>query len=595
MGPGVAPEVTIGLFARRDVATRVARRNRIRRPYARLPARRWVPTGGPKSPHALLAPLLAPDARNVATAAVDGARPGDPTVRQPRITRQAAYLVATTATVAALLLGATALVVRGQMEAVSADHYESLQAIGRLRVAQVTAWLEERTGDLRAAAGSPFVAEAITDWRADPADAARRARIDEQLHLTQDAEHSENVLLLDPDGRLLASAVPDHAVVGADTLRLARSVLASGAEVRAGTVVYPDGDDTVHVDIAAAVRDQSGKPVGILVLRSDPAASLYANLITWPTTSRTGETLLVYREGESAVFLTIPRLAGETPPEGVPLSRVELPAVQAVLGRTGRFEGRDYRGVDVMADLRPVPETEWFLVDKMDLAEVRDDALGRAGLVVMLAASTIVLVGGLATLLFIVRRRSILRRLDKVEGQRTAAVARFDYLFANARDAFMILDQSGVIVEANIAAVELYGYPRDELLGMTVWDLRAPETRGLTDRDWKSGGLANGTLFETVHERQDGTRILVEISSRVVEIDEQPYRQSIIRDITGRKAAERALHEQLDELRRWNEVTLGREARVIDLKREVNRLLNALGRPRRYEEEPAATDQGGDG
>lgn len=542
-----------------------------------------------------MAPLLPPDARNVATAAADVARPVDRAVRRPPITRQAASLVATTATVAALLLGATALVVRGQVESVSADHYDGLQAIGRLRVAQVTAWLEERTGDLRAAAGSSSVAEAITDWRADPEDVAWRARIDEQLRLTRDVEQDENVLLLDPDGRLLASAVPDHAAVVAETLRLARSVVASGAHVGAATVVYPDGDRHVHVDIAAAVRDQSGKLVGILVLRSNPAASLYANLLTWPTTSETGETLLVYRLGDSVAFLTVPRLAGDTPPESIPLSRVEVPAVQAVLGRTGRFEGLDYRGVEVMADLRRVPGTEWFLVDKVDLDEVTDDALGRAGLVAMVAASTIVLVGGLVMLVFLVRQRSILRRLSRVEGQRTAAVARFDYLFANARDAFMILDQSGVIVEANIAATELYGYPRDELLGMTVWNLRAPETRALTARDWESGSLANGILFETVHERRDGTRVQVEISSRVVEIDGQPYRQSIIRDITGRKAAERALREQLVELRRWNEITMGREARVIDLKREVNRLLGALGRPTRYEEERAAIDQDGHG
>ncbi|MDP2350666.1 MAG: PAS domain S-box protein, partial [Chloroflexota bacterium] len=104
---------------------------------------------------------------------------------------------------------------------------------------------------------------------------------------------------------------------------------------------------------------------------------------------------------------------------------------------------------------------------------------------------------------------------------------------------------------------------------------------------------ARGTTFETTHTRRDGTPVPVEISSSVLEIDGQQYRQSMIRDITDRKAAETALNQQLHELRRWNALTLGREGRVLALKGEVNELLDALGRPPRYEEDPLG--QGGVG
>lgn len=53
-------------------------------------------------------------------------------------------------------------------------------------------------------------------------------------------------------------------------------------------------------------------------------------------------------------------------------------------------------------------------------------------------------------------------------------------------------------------------------------------------------------------------------------------------DISERKQAELQMAEQLDELRRWHGVMLGRETRVLDLKREVNELLTALGKPQRY-------------
>lgn len=46
--------------------------------------------------------------------------------------------------------------------------------------------------------------------------------------------------------------------------------------------------------------------------------------------------------------------------------------------------------------------------------------------------------------------------------------------------------------------------------------------------------------------------------------------------------ADEEIREQLSELRRWHEATLGREERVLELKREVNELLAELQRPPRY-------------
>jgi len=57
---------------------------------------------------------------------------------------------------------------------------------------------------------------------------------------------------------------------------------------------------------------------------------------------------------------------------------------------------------------------------------------------------------------------------------------------------------------------------------------------------------------------------------------------TISRDITQRKQAESQLDEQIEELRRWHEATLGREMRTLELKHEVNELLGKVGQPPRY-------------
>jgi len=66
-----------------------------------------------------------------------------------------------------------------------------------------------------------------------------------------------------------------------------------------------------------------------------------------------------------------------------------------------------------------------------------------------------------------------------------------------------------------------------------------------------------------------------------------------VQDITERKRTEFALKEQLEELRNWQDVTIGREMKMIELKREVNELLALAGQPARYL--IAEEDAGGQG
>jgi PAS domain S-box-containing protein len=55
-------------------------------------------------------------------------------------------------------------------------------------------------------------------------------------------------------------------------------------------------------------------------------------------------------------------------------------------------------------------------------------------------------------------------------------------------------------------------------------------------------------------------------------------------DITDHKHAAQQAQSQLNELNRWHQVTLGREMRILELKREINELLQRNGEPPRYTE-----------
>ena len=91
-----------------------------------------------------------------------------------------------------------------------------------------------------------------------------------------------------------------------------------------------------------------------------------------------------------------------------------------------------------------------------------------------------------------------------------------------------------------MAAERAYGYGRNELLGLTIRDLRAPETRDLTTAQMAEAD-ARGILFETIHRRKDGCTFPVEVSSKGATINGNKTLISVVRDIAERRQAEERL------------------------------------------------------
>ena len=132
----------------------------------------------------------------------------------------------------------------------------------------------------------------------------------------------------------------------------------------------------------------------------------------------------------------------------------------------------------------------------------------------------------------------MLDAMERQREERAALTRHIEKLFKLARDIILLLDPAGEIVEANEAAVAAYGYRADELRGMNIRQLRAPDVQGDTEHYWNASARPEGVLFETVHRRKDGSIFPVEVSSQAIDIEGKPYRQSFIRDISERRAAE---------------------------------------------------------
>ena len=118
------------------------------------------------------------------------------------------------------------------------------------------------------------------------------------------------------------------------------------------------------------------------------------------------------------------------------------------------------------------------------------------------------------------------------------SLRRFELLSEHSRDIILFMRrEDGRILEANTAAIQAYGYSRDELLDLSIPALRASGTQNLT-ADQMAQADSGGILFETVHLRKDGSTFPVEVSSQGATIGNTRTLVSIIRDITTRKRTE---------------------------------------------------------
>ncbi|MDQ3037093.1 MAG: PAS domain S-box protein [Myxococcota bacterium] len=140
-------------------------------------------------------------------------------------------------------------------------------------------------------------------------------------------------------------------------------------------------------------------------------------------------------------------------------------------------------------------------------------------------------------------RCDLLVARDRTEQRaREIDAERYRILWQRARDIVLFIDRDGRILEANDAAVEAYGRPREALLAMRISELRAPETRSDV-RSQMDDAFTKGVLMETVHVRSDGTRLPVEVGSRAATIGGKTVLLSVIRDLTERREMQaRLLH-----------------------------------------------------
>jgi hypothetical protein len=153
------------------------------------------------------------------------------------------------------------------------------------------------------------------------------------------------VFISTSDGKLFISPDPDFKYVdSATSVYIKESVKNKKVLI---TDFYQLGKEKqIYIDIIAPIMNNKSIPVAAIILRVNPADYLYPLIQSLPILSKTFETLIIRKDGGNILYLNeLRHIKNSAMNLRIPLTRTDIPSVQAVYGYTGFFEGTDYCGV----------------------------------------------------------------------------------------------------------------------------------------------------------------------------------------------------------------------------------------------------------
>jgi PAS domain S-box-containing protein len=430
---------------------------------------------------------------------------------------------------------------RNQERQQRSNAQESLTAVSLSKVDRISQWRQGRLGDAAVWSEDSVLVGFILRYLSAPAPAGQAA-LRSGLEAWKNHKNYADIAVADARGRVLFSLsgktgqLPhDEAAALHEALGLHRPVL---------TDLHREPGVSPHLSAVAPLFTAAG-PAGAVILHCDAATTLYPLIVSWPTASRTAETLLVRREGDAMLFLNDLRHQAHTAFKlRVPMTRRDLPSVMAGAGKTGFVEGVDYRGVPVLADIRAVPGSPWFAVTKIDTAEAMSAWRSSSIQLGCLLAGLLAAVTALFFAFWQARAKVQYKLLMEAGTARSATAARLAAIVEGSQDAIVATTIDGVVTSWNEAAERLFGYSAAEMVGQSMGRLAAPGAG--VEEELGLEHIRRGERIEhheTLRIAKDGR--LLDVSLSVSPIRDASGRivgaSRITRDITAEKLLRRDL------------------------------------------------------
>ena len=441
-----------------------------------------------------------------------------------------------------------------------------LLSIASLKSDQIALWRSDLITDaivIQQWSGLMNTAHEVIDSRTDE-------DVEELLSLFQGLRQAHgftDIYLVDTSGDVLLSLGNAAGCVEPEVVPFISEAVTSGLPVLSDIHSDP-GHDAIHFTVVIPIplgRDGEGSP-GCILLLVDPVRFLFPLIQSWPRESRSAETLIVRAEGDSVLFLNgLRHTVGGSMSLGLPLTRTDIPAVQAIHGVTGVTRGVDYRGENVIAIIRPIADSPWMMIAKVDRDEIL--AVWRLPGTLIVLITLLLMVAVTAALTAVWQRDVKLQygKLLRTERALTESERRYRLLADNMLDVLWLMDMETVFTYVNPAIERIMGYTQQEWVGTRLSD-HCDEENLLIMMNAISSTIEDpdshdGVLLEACMIHKSGKVVRLEIKGRLITDHGRPVAiQGTSHDISSRKEEEERLHLETQLIQARKMEAIGRLA-----------------------------------
>ena len=424
-----------------------------------------------------------------------------------------------------------------------------LRAISLLQVRNVADWRRQHIADAAALTDDGLFAQAAARWHAAPSEALQEPLRERLRSFVEHGGYSaafwvdaRGALRLGPQGALQGTLAPPEQ-------QALRQALAQAEPV--AVELHRDAAFAFAIFGVLAPVFDGDTPLGAVWLVSDARTQLFPQVESWPSASRSAESLLVQRDGDELVYVSPLRHRSDAP---LSLRQAIVPGrdvvVQAVAGARGVVYGSDYRGQEVLALVSAVPDSPWVLVSKLDVDEAFVEAQRGEWLALALLASLALLSGGCAAAAWQWRawrrerglKLALERNMRWLDSAQKAASAGYFAYDAEHQKFFM-----------SSMAHAIFGLPPQEYMTLQQWmDMVHPEDRAHVLQVHAEAIAAHtplGMQYRIVRASDGAQRWLQVWGEYGDGNDTDPLRMTgTVQDITERKQAEQQLARYRDAL-----------------------------------------------
>jgi len=175
----------------------------------------------------------------------------------------------------------------------------------------------------------------------------------------------------------------------------------------------------------------------------------------------------------------------------------------------------------------------------------------------------------------------------KAEALLKESEEQYHKIYDNALEGMYQVSLEGKCFKANKALAKIMGYDSPEAVFTS--------TRLKDDKLWVNPSKKNEYLslfekqdviveFESQFRRLDGEIIWVSLSTKLLrdKNENKLYYEGFILDITERKENELTIKKKMEELQWHYDIAINRELKMVELKKEINSLLEELNRDKKY-------------